>query len=293
MQQSADKIDFVVADKDNAGKFTLTPEMASLVAENIDLTGYVTFSRLNSVEYDKDGNQITVIDGGNLKSGTVTASTIKGNIVQLLTGNGSLAAEFDLENSSSSLIGGPALNVTSNAVSIQATTGDVFLQAYSVANTEISSKIQLMADLSNMIPYIQTTGWVVPGENGVDNLGSATRMYNTVYCVTSTAVVSDRTKKKDVDYDLSQYDRLFDALAPCSFRLVDGERVHIGLIAQDLEEQIAECGIDSMELAAFIKSPDEENGGYRYCLRYGEFISLLIDQVQKLKRRVSALEGNS
>ena len=88
--------------------------------------------------------------------------------------------------------------------------------------------------------------------------------------------------------DTSQ-DGFFDSLAPCSFRFVNGDRVHIGMISQDVEERMEQCGIDSMELAAFIKSPDE-NGGYRYGLRYSEFISLLIDQVQKLKKRVRKLE---
>lgn len=288
--QTANKINWLVQSGTSASDFTMTDRAISLMAGNIDLTGYVTFSRLNSLEYDEDGNLKTIIDGNNLITGTVTASTIKGNVVQLLTGNGSLAAEFDLENSSSSLIGGPALNVTSNAVSIQATVGNVFLQAYSVANTGISSALQLMADLQNKIPYIQTTGWVVPGQNGVDNLGSELRMYKNVYAVSGLGVLSDRTKKKDINYDLGRYEQLFDSLAPCAYRFVDGERVHIGLIAQDVEEQMAAHGIDSMELAAFIKSRDEENGGYRYCLRYGEFISLLIDQVQKLKQRVKALE---
>ena len=64
----------------------------------------------------------------------------------------------------------------------------------------------------------------------------------------------------------------------------------MGLIAQDVEECMTACGIDSMELAAFIKSPGEDGSGYDYCLRYGEFISLLIDQVQKLKKRVQKLE---
>ena len=98
-------------------------------------------------------------------------------------------------------------------------------------------------------------------------------------------------KLKNIRYGLAGYDSFFDSLSPCTFRFVDGhERIHMGLIAQDIEAQLEVHGMDSMKLAAFIKSPKEDGSGYDYGLRYGEFISLLIDQVQKLKKRVKDLE---
>ena len=58
----------------------------------------------------------------------------------------------------------------------------------------------------------------------------------------------------------------------------------MGMIAQDVEQALAECGIPTSDFAGFIKIEDS------YALRYGEFIALLIDQVQKLKARVRELE---
>ena len=270
-----------VSNGEKSSTIKLKSGSVEISSQEIKFTGNVVFAS------DLSTAGKTTINGENLMTGTVTASTIKGNVVKLYTDDGYLAAQFDLQSSSSSIAGGSALNIQSGAIAIYSQIGDLYLRSYNVAQNDNYSSLQLK------MRYVQTTGHLIPGSSGRDDLGSALSLYNTVYAMSDLAALSDRTKKKDIDYDLSRYDGLFDTLAPCSFRFVDGERVHIGLIAQDVEERMAECGIDSMELAAFIKSPGEENGGYRYCLRYGEFISLLIDQVQKLKRRVSALEGNS
>lgn len=66
----------------------------------------------------------------------------------------------------------------------------------------------------------------------------------------------------------------------------------MGMIAQDVEAALSELGISTQQFAAFIKSPteDEETGDaeFRYGLRYGEFIALIIYQVQKLKQELKS-----
>lgn len=166
--------------------------------------------------------------------------------------------------------------------------GDVFIKSYNQAQNTNYSFLQLTA-VQGVGGVIYTRGHLIPSNDKTFDLGYSTCVYRTAYIANGVVSLSDRNEKRDIGYDLSRYDGLFDCLAPCSFRFTDGERVHIGLISQDVEEQMEHCGIDSMELAAFIKSPNEE-GGYRYGLRYSEFISLLIDQVQKLKKRVKTLE---
>ena len=49
-------------------------------------------------------------------------------------------------------------------------------------------------------------------------------------------------------------------------------------------------GVSDMEFAGLIKS-DRGDGTYDYALRYGEFIPLLIDQTQRSKKRLAALES--
>ena len=69
------------------------------------------------------------------------------------------------------------------------------------------------------------------------------------------------------------------------------------MIAQDVEATLAELGIDTKDFAGFVKSParDEDGniieGEYNYALRYGEWISLNIWQIQQLKARVAELEA--
>ena len=70
VSQKADRIDWVVSSGGNASSFTLTSRMTTLIAERIELVGYVTISSLQTPG-------TTNIDGGNLTSGTITGSTLR------------------------------------------------------------------------------------------------------------------------------------------------------------------------------------------------------------------------
>ena len=85
---------------------------------------------------------------------------------------------------------------------------------------------------------------------------------------------------------------LFARLRPVCYRLKDGTsgRVHTGLIAQDVEQALAACGLTGQDFAAFVRSP-REGGGADYGLRYEEFVALCIRQIQRLQARVERLEG--
>ena len=85
-------------------------------------------------------------------------------------------------------------------------------------------------------------------------------------------------------------------MKPASYRFNNGRsgRRHTGFIAQDLEKSMLDAGLDSMDLAAFIKEPVEEvfeDGikDYRYGIRYGEIVSLNTHMIQKLYRMVDEL----
>ena len=133
------------------------------------------------------------------------------------------------------------------------------------------------------------------------------------YFTNQPSISSDRRLKKDIEYDISRYDKLFDGLQPTAYKLVDGEsgRTHLGLIAQDLQELLESCDIDSKDFAGFIKKfkdpdillkkklEDLTEDDYEYGIRYTELqalqirqIQLLKDYIQKLEARVAALESN-
>lgn len=226
----------------------------------------------------------TYIDGSKIMTGTVTASTLRGGEIQLLYAEEDIAATFELTGASS--YDGSKLAIYSGAIELSASDGNVYISSS-------GSYVQLSDDT------VTCKGDFVPNSHVGWDLGKADKMWSTVYAKTCTASGSDRAIKKDINSDLVTYNRFFDLLTPCSYKLIDGTsgRTHLGMISQEVEEALNTCGISSMDFAGFIKSPktdDEDNvieGEYDYALRYGEFIPLLIWQVQKLKARVAELEA--
>lgn len=234
----------------------------------------------------------TYIDGTKLMTGTVTASVLQGGTVKILQSGGSETATITTYDADT---GGYAMDITSNGSArfiarsgtcyISSKDGKVALQgtpgAYTVAYGIAAGGVEVTSDL-------------YPGTTNAYHLGVSARKWTDVYSNNSTIQTSDRNEKKDIEYGLDRYNSFFDGLAPCTYRFVDGhERIHFGMIAQDIEELIDHCGLTSMEVAAFIKSKNEETGENNYGLRYGEFVSLLVDQVQRLKKRVKKLEAIS
>lgn len=69
LEQTANKISWLVKSGTSATNFTLTDRAISLVASNIDLSGYVTFTNL------KTSGQ-TTINAGNITTGTIDASKV-------------------------------------------------------------------------------------------------------------------------------------------------------------------------------------------------------------------------
>lgn len=109
---------------------------------------------------------------------------------------------------------------------------------------------------------------------------------------------SDANLKHEIEGLSDDYTSLFDNLKPVRFKYNDGtsNRYHVGFIAQDVEQAILDSGLTTNDVAGYIKEADtvNDNGvvtkeGTR-SIRYGEFVALNTDQIQKLKTRVAELE---
>ena len=113
-----------------------------------------------------------------------------------------------------------------------------------------------------------------------------------------TSTLSDERMKKDWK-GLEAYDAFFDALNPLAFRYVDGSsgRYHLGFGAQSVERALADSGLSNADFGGLIKyavpleSDDWRGYSEEYGLIYTEFVALLVDQVKRLKARVSELES--
>lgn len=113
-------------------------------------------------------------------------------------------------------------------------------------------------------------------------------LYGTWTASNSIGVTSDADKKNSIEELPEKYTALFDNLKPVRYKYNDGtsDRYHTGFIAQDVEQALADSGIDSKDFAGFIK---DENGD---CfLRYEEFIALAVNEIQSLKKKNSDLEN--
>lgn len=266
-------------------------------ANRLDLTGSITFSDLSrSVQNDindayamaEDAQALagdlddtvsgwtyrgtTYIDGSKLMTGTVMASQLLGGYVGLL-------------DSREREVGGISIAYTSTGygIEISSNTGGI----------RINPSGNFWVDADYGVFGITGSGVIcgndcVPYSSGRYSLGAGGLYWTDIYAENDIINTSDRNRKKNIQYGLDRYSALFDRLRPASYQLTEGRsgRTHLGLIAQDVEDALAELGISTKEFAGFVKSP-RADGGYDYALRYGELIALLIREVQELKERVA------
>ena len=275
-------------------------------ADRLNLTGAITFSDLSSsVQGDINDAQSTAnsayslanaanntannaeekveawsyrgttyIDGSKIQTGTVEASILRGGTVELLASGGSTVGSIEITS-------------TTTGVGLEFVTNRGGMRMTSAGNWWV--------DTTNCSFGTTSTGRFsfsdspTPSSDGSVTLGRSTVRWGDVYSQNAAINTSDANFKKDVEYGLDRFLPVFDALRPVSFKFIDGQsdRTHMGIIAQDLEKTLSELNIPTKDFAAFIKSwgIDEETkeSGYRYAIRYGEFIPLLIYQVQKIK----------
>ena len=133
---------------------------------------------------------------------------------------------------------------------------------------------------------------LLPYDNNSWNIGSTNLKWDTIYARVGTIQTSDRNEKKYIEAIDDKYSQLFDKLNPVTYKFNDGHRTHVGLIAQEVEQALTEVGIDSEDFAGFIKDT-KTDGSDSYGLRYDEFISILIKEVQNLKQEVERLKNGN
>ena len=130
----------------------------------------------------------------------------------------------------------------------------------------------------------------------VDNslaLGTVGRRYTNVYAINGTINTSDEREKRDIkaidDAVLDAWERVNFS----QFRFKTGDRIHIGVIAQRVEEAFKSEGLDAHDYGLFCEDTDED-GEVRYGIRYSEALALECAlqrrETERLKARLVALE---
>lgn len=270
ISQTVDSISLGVFNGSDSSTITLYKNGIAVQSQNITFTGAVTFNDLN-------GSAGTIINGGAIDTDTLRVHSLYGDYIYIMDHYGGQAAMIYATSASS--YEGEKFQLQSAAIDLFAVAGDLYLHS-----GRTSIQITNGGD-------IQAAGNFIPESDARYTLGSSWFRWRDVYASNSQIVTSDREQKKDVGYGLERYEAFFDALRPVSYRLIDGQsgRTHLGLIAQDVEQSLTDCGLTDMDFAGLIRSP-REDGGEDYALRYGEFIALLIARAQNLTARVAELE---
>lgn len=276
ISQKVDSITLSVVNGSESSTISLMAGSTVISSKQIKMTGLVTFTDLST-------EGATTIYGGNVETDTLRVNNLYGSYVYLNTQDDAVAGMISISGADTASF---AVDVNSyGAMRLTANNGAVYIASY--VNKVYSSYIQI----GNYEVSVGPSGAALrPGADSAVDLGLSRYYWNNIYCKTSSIDLSDRNCKKNVNYDMSRYGDLFDRIRPCSYLFEDGSRTHWGMISQDFEQAIHECGFTNMDVAAFCRD-EMPDGTYRYALRYAEFIPLLIWEVQRLKAKIETLEG--
>ena len=267
-------------------------------ADRLNLTGSITFGDLSSsvqndindaysmarqAQSDASSAQSTVeswsyggttyIDGTQIMTGTVRASTLEGGYIALLSSSERTVGELTMTGASTATY---AVDLYSyGALRLTAGSGAVFIEGGS-SFIELDSRISCGNDIA-------------PSVSGGYSCGISTRRWSDIYADNSEIQTSDQNKKHDIEELPEKYLEMMDRIRPVRYRLNDGTsgRFHVGFIAQEVEQAMADAKIGSLEFGGWVKDIDED-GNDIYMLRYSEFIAVLWAKIKQLESRLEA-----
>lgn len=286
--------------------------MINASADQITLRGNRLIVESNNFMLDKDG-RVTIIDSLNFNS------TALGDNLTIIGLDG--RGRPMLQNMRVDL--GSVTDQDGVAIGDHASTADHATTADSATTAE-SARQCIMASTAHYLQGIGLSDYVRISDNG--NLIPSS---SSVYCGTNPnpfaggyssggwKTTSDGRKKKDFRKLLEddRFEKFFELLQPMEYRLIENdEKMHMGFVAQDVEQAMTDCGISEnefygLEHAVFSEKDFESNEEWEkflkqngdandmYTLCYQEFIALNTAMIQKLQnrcndfeRRLSALE---
>jgi hypothetical protein len=110
----------------------------------------------------------------------------------------------------------------------------------------------------------------------------------------SNSLPSDLNFKKDIT-DISIGLNLVSKLRPVHYRHKmdnDDEALSNGIIAQELEQSLLECGIEKNSLLMLQHKPNEKETESQYWVDYTKMIPVLVKAIQELKAEIDTLKNN-
>ena len=136
---------------------------------------------------------------------------------------------------------------------------------------------------------INIGGALRPAADNTHSLGASGARWSAVWSATGVIQTSDSRFKTDILPSDLGLDFIL-ALNPVRYRWQEtsDEAVHYGLLAQNVAEVAARCGVKNFGGHVLVDGDDPDS---QQALRYSSFIAPLISAVQTLAQRVAALES--
>lgn len=279
--------------------------MINASADQIMLRGNRLIIQSNNFELDGNG-RATIIDSLNF-----LATAIGDNLTIIgLDGKGRPMLQNILVDT------GSVTDQDGAALGDHASTADYATKAGSAGTAEsatqcikASTAYYLQGIGSSEHVQISGNGNLIPNSSSI-YCGTTPNPFAGGYSSGGWKTTSDRRKKKDFRKLLEddRFERFFELLQPMEYRLIENdEKMHMGFVAQDVEQAMTDCGISEnefygLEHAVFSEKDFEsneewekfleQNGGANdmYTLCYQEFIALNTAMIQKLQNRCNDFE---
>lgn len=134
-------------------------------------------------------------------------------------------------------------------------------------------------------------------KSGSIHLGYAGLLWSRLYAANATISTSDANEKTDIHSIDERYERMFMDLKPVNYRWVNRvsndnhDRVHCGLVAQEVEASALKHGLSSDDFATICKDrlevPTADGRTTVYGLAYSELHGLEIHMIQKNAKAIS------
>lgn len=220
--------------------------------------------------------------------GTLTAERLQGSSIRILDDEGNRCGYIYSTYASSAET---KIELDSDAIEIGGDEGSVFIgSVWDRSTRSYSASIEVDGNSQE----VQIKGDVIPNANALYNLGSRNFVWDAIYCSTDALNGSDRNIKNSIEALPEKYVRMFERIEPKRYKLNSGTsgRFHTGFIAQEVEDAMRACGIDSQEFAGWAAAK-REDGSETYFLRYSEFIPILWAKVREQEKRLKRLEGTA
>lgn len=286
LEQKVDSFTLSVSNGTSSSTIKLMAGTTEVSSQTIKFTGNVIFASDLT-----DGK--TTISGDNILTGEISAEYLKlggtMNVYSSLTdtsASGSLG--YVTGKIGGSRFTGIGMIATEDTAVLGSALDDVLI--LSVDDTGIFSGNNIDLHASNMVRI--DSDYLIPYTDENTYCGSYSYWWSDGYFKSlhvngSAITASDRRLKENIDYDISKWLTMFDLLKPCSYKFIEGKRIHVGMIAQEVIEAGEAAGLDMEHLTAVCL--DKE--GQTYGLRYEEFVPILIAKVQQLEKRLEALSA--